>query len=248
MRRLGNVALAIAVSLGAACSIQEKTLIEDAAMGAPFACLGQPLPTTAPAQVTISGTMFAPFAGTPVGNAVIEGFLVGTAPPIFTVTASAAGAFSREQGTGGAPRDTYLRSAPNGYLTTYLYPAVPVAGDVTDAFQMFTATDMNTIATASGLPARDPNKVTFLITVVDCNGKPVPGATITTNPPGMVRYFANTTPSPTAVATDASTGAGIVSNVDVSNTTVSATVGGMTLRSHNLDGVAGAIVETAIRP
>jgi hypothetical protein len=44
------------------------------------------------------------------------------------------------------------------------------------------------------------------------------------------------------------TGSALVANVAPSNTTIQATVGGMTLRSHNLDGVAGAIMQTEIQP
>jgi hypothetical protein len=247
MGRLGGAALALAGAL-AACSIPEKTLVDGGPTGGPFDCLGKPLPTTAPAKITISGSLFAPFAGIAVPSAIVQGFLVGIAQPIFMVTSNDAGAFTRDQGTGGAPRDTYLRSAPNGYLPTYLYPGVPVAGDVVIPFQMFTSMDAMTIASVAGLPPIDPGKVTFLVTVEDCHGNLVSGATVTTNPPGMVRYFVNTTPSATAIATDASTGTAIIANVDVSNTTVSATVAGMTLRSHNIDGVAGAIIETTVQP
>jgi hypothetical protein len=248
MRRLGPAALALAAALVAACSIPEKTLIDGAPTGGPFACLSQPLPTTAPPKITIAGSLFAPFIGMPLTNTVAEVFLIGTSTSIFSVTTDATGAFSHEQGIGSKPFDMYVRAAPNGYLPTYLYPAVPAVSDVNLPLQMFTAMHLQTIVGLAGLPAVDPAKVTFLVTVADCNGMPVSGATITTNPPGMVRYFVGTTPSPTAIATDAMTGAAIVSNVDVSNTTVGATVSGMTLHAHNFDGVAGAIMETTVQP
>jgi hypothetical protein len=246
MRALGGIALA--ASLVAACSIPEKTLVDAGPTGGPFACLNQPLPTTAPAKITISGTLFAPFAGMPVAATIAEVFLVGTATSVFSATTDANGVFSHDQGIGSKPFDMYLRVAPNGFVPTYVYPAVPAVANIDNPIQVFTSMNLQTIASLAGLPPIDPTKVTFLITVADCQNKPVSGATITTNPPGMVRYFVNTTPSPTAIATDAATGAAIVTNVDVSNTTVSATVAGMTLHAHNLDGVSGAVMETTVQP
>jgi hypothetical protein len=107
--------------------------------------------------------------------------------------------------------------------------------------------DVQTIGNV-GQVTIDTQQANFLVTVTDCNGMPLAGATISTVPAGTVRYFAAASPSPTAVATDAMTGSALVANVAPSNTTIQATVGGMTLRSHNLDGVAGAIMQTEIQP
>jgi len=63
-----------------------------------------------------------------------------------------------------------------------------------------------------------------------------------------VRYFVNSAPSPTSIATDSMTGAALVANVPVSNTTITATVNGMTLRNQVLDGVAGVLMQTEVRP
>ncbi|MEO7736161.1 MAG: hypothetical protein ABIY55_34705 [Kofleriaceae bacterium] len=235
--------LAIVV-LAAGCSFPEKTLT---AKQGPLACLGQPLPSTAPSQVTITGVMADPYTGMPIAGAAVEGFLVGATAPIFTVTSSATGEFTRDQGTGGTPRETYLRVAPNGYLPTYYYPATPIAGDVEARMSLFTSTELGVIGQVAQVTL-DPGKVTFLIGVVDCNGDPVAGATVSSDPPGQVRYFANDTPSPSAISTDAKTGSAMIANVPASNTTISATLGGMALRSYDLEGVAGAIMEPLIQP
>jgi hypothetical protein len=107
--------------------------------------------------------------------------------------------------------------------------------------------NLSTIAGIAGV-AVDPTKATFLIGVVDCNGDPVSGAVITTNPKGTTLYIANGMPSTSAVATDAVTGSAIVANVDVSNTLFGATVGDKTLRSHSFDSVPGVMSQTEIRP
>jgi hypothetical protein len=238
------ITVAVLLASLAACSIPEKQL---AATGPPYACLGQPLPTTASAKLTIGGLVLDPFTGDMIPNAAVEGFLVGTTAPIFTTQSDGNGAFSQDQGTGGVPRNAYLKVSPNGYLPTYYYPAVPIAQDLQIDIQMLTSTDVMTIGSVGGV-AIDPTKGNFLVVVVDCNGMPISGATVTTVPAGTVRYFVNFTPSATAVATDEKTGAALVANVPLSNTTINATVGGMTLRSHNFDAVAGAIMLTEIQP
>ena len=240
---LGRLALGAVLGLGA-CTYPEKELV---AQGPPFACYNKPLPSTAAERVTIAGTLQDPFDGKKLTGTAVEVFLVGTAVPIFTATSDGNGAFSHDQGTGGAPRDAYLRAAPNGYLPTYFYPAVPISGNITATLQLLTAMDVATIGAVAGITV-DTTKANFLVSVIDCNGDAIAGATISTNPPGKVTYFANATPSPVAVATDAMTGSALVSSVAVSNTTINATVSGMTLRSHNLDGVAGAIMQTEIQP
>lgn len=245
MYRVALVAGA-AIAMSTACSIPEKRLI--GVSDDPFGCLGGPLPTTAKNPVTIAGTLVDPFNGRPVGNATVEGFLVGTTSSIFTTTSDAQGGFSREQGLGGVPRSAFVRGTANGYVASYFYPAVPIADDVDLKIQMLTATDLATIAMVAGVGQLDPTRTNLFVSVVDCNGVPVAGATVATTPPGTVRYFANATPSPTSIATDATTGSALIANIPISNTIISATVNGMTLRSHPFDGVAGALMQTDIQP
>jgi hypothetical protein len=242
-----TVAITLAVTASAAaCSIPEKTLV--AASADRFACLGQALPSTAIDPVTIRGTLTDPFHGHPVAGAAVEGFIVGTPSAIFTTTSDASGGFSREQGFGGMPRSAYLRASSNGYAPSYYYPAVPITGDIDLPIQMLMPADIATIAMIAGIDALDPTKVDLLVSVIDCNGNAVEGATVSTNPPGTVRYFAAATPSPTAIATDALTGSAMIANIPVSNTTINATVNGKTLRSHTFDGVAGALMQIDIQP
>jgi hypothetical protein len=227
-----------------ACSIPEKYLVD--AQVAPFSCLGQPLPAMASPQITIAGTLTDRVNGTMLGNTAVEAYVVGTPTPIFMTASNAGGSFTRDQITGGTPSNLYVHALPSGYLETYFYPAVPVSKGLNATIQGFTASDLVTLGAVAQI-AVDTAKVNFLLSVVDCNGTPVPGASITTVPAGPIRYFAGQALSPSAVATDA-TGAALVMNVPADSTVINATVAGMTLRSHAVGGVAGAVVQTEIQP
>jgi hypothetical protein len=235
----------VLVLAAAGCSFPEKVLVD--AQGAPFACLGKPLPTTAPDQIKVAGTVSDPFSGAKLSGVSVVGFLVGVSGQIFMTTTDATGAFSHDQGTAGAPRNAYLHVSLNGYVDTYFYPAVPVVSDFSANVSMFTPADLATLGGVVQV-GLDPTKTTVIAGVIDCNNAPVGGATVTTTPPGTVRYFVNATPSPSAVATDAADGYALVINVPPGNVTLAATASGMTMRAHNFDAVAGTILQTGIQP
>jgi hypothetical protein len=242
---LAVAAAALAAGLAGACSIPEKHLVD--AQVAPFACLGQPLPAVASPQITIAGTLADRINGNALANTAVEAFFVGTPAPVFMIASDARGSFTREQASGGTPPQVVLHALPNGYLETYFYSAVPVARRLDATIQPLTAMDLVTIGAVAQV-AIDTAKVNLVISVVDCNGDPVPGASITTVPAGPIRYFVDRAPSPTAIMTDATTGAALVANVAPGDTLINATVAGMTLRSHAITGVAGTVVQTSIQP
>jgi hypothetical protein len=242
---LAALAATSATSAAPGCMIPEKQLTPE---GDPFGCLNQPLPATAKDPVMIAGTLHDPFSGTKISGAVVEGYQVGLSTRIFMTTSDAGGNFSQTQGTGTVPRNAYLRVAPNGYVPSYYYPAVPIANDIATQIQLFTMNDLGTLASAAQVTI-DPTKAILAVTVTDCNGMPLGGAAVTTQPAGTVRYFdASATPSPTAVATDSHTGTALVVNVPPSNTTINAMVQGKTLRTHAIDAAAGALTQTEIQP
>jgi hypothetical protein len=246
--RQAAIATALLLTAGA-CDFPEKRLTPVDAQGPAFACLGQPVSNTADAKVPISGSLEDPFTGDMLANVVVEGFLANQPQmSFFTTTSAADGKFTHDQGTGGAPLDIFLRTTPNGYAAAYFYPAVAIAHKYDRAsIQMFAPAEVAMIAGLAGATV-DPAKVVYFVTVIDCNGNFVPGATVASNPPGDIRYFANRRPSGDAVATDAMTGSAMILNVPPGNATISATVNGMVLRSHSLGGVAGALMETEIQP
>jgi len=243
------VTAAVLASL-TACSIPEKHITDatERPVGEPFGCLGDPPASTAKDPLTIAGTLIDSFHTQPLAGAAVEGFVAVSTTPFFTTTSDSTGRFSHSQGVGGVPLAAYVRASSNGYLQSYFYPATAIADDVDLTIQMLSAMDLATIVRIAGIESLEPGKVNMIVSVVDCNGNPVAGATVTTTPAGTVRYFANTAPSPTSIATDAKTGAALVANIPASNTTISATVSGMTLRNQVLDGVAGVLMQTEIRP
>jgi hypothetical protein len=242
-----HIALAILAASATSCTYPEKELVPGNIDGPPFGCLNQPLPTQVKPQVKISGNVVDPFAGSiPVG-ATIQAFLVGNPAPVFSTTIDAMGKFSYDQGTGGFPHEFYLKIAPNGYVTTYYYPSIPLVDDLTATIFVFTPQDLPIIGGLAQLNF-DTTKTVFSLNVIDCNGKPVGGATVSSSPAGEIRYFTNSAPNPTAIATDTMTGLVLIANVPFGNTTISAMVNGMNLRSHSMDTQPGVVVQSAIQP
>ena len=228
-----------------ACSIPEKHL--DDAQGSAFACLNQPLPTTANLKIAISGMASDPFTGDTLDTASVQGFLVGVSSAIFTTSTGAQGAFTHDQGTGGFPRDAFLRVSENGYLDSYFYPAAPLTHDYYAQIQALSSSDFTSIGTVAGVTL-NPALAQILVVVKDCNGMPIPGATVSSQPEGTIRYFINGTPTATATSTDARTGVALIANTPVSNTQISSLVSGMVLRSHTIDTVAGTVMQVEIQP
>src|SRR6185295_20058851 len=166
----------------------------------------------------------------------------------FTVTTDDQGFFSRSQGTGTAPRKAHLHVSSPGFIDTYFYPAVPIAVNLNAGLVMFTVDDLTMLAMAVQLPI-DPSKAVLAVGVVDCNDRPVGGATVTTEPmAGRIYLNSNVTPDPTATATDDRTGTAIFYNVSPSSILINATVDGMTLRSHSIMAMAGTLTQSEIQP
>jgi hypothetical protein len=56
----------------------------------------------------------------------------------------------------------------------------------------------------------DVTKTVFSLNVIDCDGTPVGGATVSSDPAGGIRYFTSSAPAPAAVATDTMTGLALI--------------------------------------
>jgi hypothetical protein len=245
MPRFAAAIVVVALAGAAGCMIDEKRF------NPPFACYNQPLPPMALDPVIISGTVRDPFTASPIKQAPVEGFEDElTGGPIFTTKTDDAGFFTRSQGTGNAPRKVHLHASSPGYVDTYFYPAVPITQNLNATLVMFTPADFMMLATAVGLPAIDPSKALVAVGVVDCNDRPVGGATVTTSQAmaGRVYLNSNVTPDPTATETDEHTGTAIFYNVSPSSVTINATVGGMTLRSHSIMATASTLTQAEIQP
>ncbi len=224
-------------------------VFEDAPAG-PFGCLGQPVPTTAPDPVMLSGTATT-LSGTtsvPAPGVQVQALHLSDnstiAPP---VTTDANGAYSFSLPTGGAALDVYLRASASGDRDTTVFPATDLFANSTGGeVVIITQSDFNFLASLAN-KTQSSSKGAVGVIVTDCEGNVLSGAVITTNPSVPVVYLNNNSPDTSATATDA-TGVGLIFNVPAGNVTLSATVNGMTLRSHQINAIAGVTTTAAIRP
>jgi hypothetical protein len=207
----------------------------------PLVCAADPLPTTAPAQVTIGGTIVDPYQNIPVPGATVQ-----LMPTGFSTMTGDTGEFSGMLATGGTPSSSYLKLTNATYVDTYYYPGAPIAGDLDVPIEMLLPPELAAIGSASGV-ALGSNSAELIISVVDCGGSAVAGATVTTDS-GTVVYFANDKPDPAATSTDALTGAALVVNITGSSTAVTANADQIMFRNHSVGTVPGALTETTIQP
>jgi hypothetical protein len=234
--------LAVAVVI-AACGSDSST--PDTA----FACLGAALPTTAPATITVSGqTKANALAPTALAGAVVVASRTGT-DTLAADTSDTPGFYSLSIPTGGTPVDGFIRVTKSSYLPTYAYPSRPLAAPLTNNNVLaITSIEFGILGTAVDESQTAGNGFIGVV-VKDCDGTPLAGATVQTNPAGAnaVHYNAAGAPSSTATAT-AADGVAYLFNVPAGNVTVMATAGGHTLRQHVVNARADVITLTEIQP
>jgi hypothetical protein len=219
--------------------------VAGAGTSADLGCLGDPLPGTVNASIVISGTVTAVGAGLLAG-ATVEGHLRANDNQLDSDTTLADGVFTLTLDTGTTPLDAYLSLTATTYVDTFVYPPVPFIADVNPPLFMVTDTQLDAAALAGGV-TRDADTGVAYVLVIDCNGDPIEGATITTLPAGDLLYTANGIPSAAATSTDAD-GRAIVFNLPADDLTVDAEVGGTSLREHILQLRADAVTVTAVMP
>lgn len=250
MQRFPTVMAVLVLAGITGCMIDEKRY------NPPYACLNTTLPTDAPPKITFSGTVMHPASGNPVEQATV-GVYYDSAPntTLSETTSDTKGGFALSQGFGPVAPAAFLKAKFNAYLETRYYPAAPPTGDVHVDLLMFSTTEVGTYGVLAGIPTPpgiDLQKAIFAVTVVDCNGDPVGGATVATEPPGTVKYFdKNVQPSPSATVTDGTTGTALVVNVPLDTThniNITAKVDDKVLRSHFIQADAPMLIQTDIQP
>ena len=213
----------------------------------PYACLGDPLPTTAPANITVSGIVTkGVISPAPDSGATITAYKTGNATPLAQTTSATNGSFSMFPATGSVPLDGYLQVSHTGFITTFAYPPAPLAANAEQSIVLVTTSEFNALSFAAGV-TQDGAKGFIALVVENCDGAPIQGATVTTNPAGTYRYNAGGVPSDTATRT-ASDGIAYIFNVTPGNVIVQAQGGGHTLRAHTVAAGTTGIVLTAITP
>ena len=213
-----------------------------------FECLGQALPTAAPALVNVTGTVTANvLSPNPVPHAFVYEFRTGDTTHLAGDTTDTPGRYAVAISTGGLPVNGYLAISDSGHhMDTYAYPAVPLVGDITQNVLMVSGSEFPVLAAAAGITPV-PGDGFIGIVVRNCAGTPIAGATVTSSPMGTVRYNTGGLPSSSATSTSAD-GVAYIANVVAGNVTVMATASGNTLRQHVVNARADAITLTEIQP
>jgi len=212
-----------------------------------FECLGQALPTTAPPLVNVTGRITAHvLSPTALRGAYVFAFRTADTTTLAADTSDTSGAYSLAITTGGTPVNGYVRVTDSTHLSTYAYPAVPLATDAIDNVLMVTNSEFSLLASSAGVtPVAGDGFVG--VVVKNCAGTPIAGATVTSSPAGTVRYNAGGVPSSSATST-AADGVAYIANVAAGNVTMQATASGHTLRQHVVNARADAITLTEIQP
>lgn len=219
--------------------------------GGPFGCLGDPLPSTAPAMITVGGkSVTVGLNGqSPLGNVTIEVFQGTSTTPITSTTSNAMGDYSVNLTTGGTPLDGYLKGTIATYKDTYVYPPYPLAADVDNAAALLiTQSTFNLLQGLSGAQSQNAANGFIGVLVTDCDQNPVAGATVTSNPPGTdVKYNQGGIPAAAATSTDTD-GLAYIFNVPAGMVTVDAVAQGNSLREHAINARANVITTTIVAP
>jgi len=214
--------------------------------GAGFECLGAALPTTAPNTITLGGQILHnALAPTALSGAEVIASKTGT-DTLAADTSNTPGFYSLSITTGGTPVDGFLRISKSGYLTTYAYPSRPLAANDTTNVLVITSQEFGLLHAAVGL-SHTAGTGSIGVVVRNCAGTPLEGATVSSNPPGTVKYNSAGAPSATAVSTSAD-GVAYIFNVAAGNVTVMSTASGHTLRQHVVNARADVITLTEIQP
>lgn len=215
----------------------------------PFACIGQPLPTVAGDPIVVSGNATSVSSGgsAPVNGATISAFRTGNGTALALDTSDAAGAFSMSVPTGTTPIDGYLRGQAAGFLDTYVYAANPAYESATQDVVFISAATRDQLVFLASVTQSAGNGL-LPVFVLDCNGNPVAGATISLTPSsGTIRYASGGLPSTSATATDA-TGAAFIFNVTPGTVTIDGQLTGQSFREHAILVRADVITGTSVAP
>lgn len=214
-----------------------------------FACAGASLPTTAPASITVGGRVVDQSTG---GATALSDVAFSAYPTQTSTTASSnatsggTGAFSIVIGTGGVPVDGYLKATKSGEMDTYLYPNAPLAADASNLAVVMITPDTLTLLQLGASATQDADKGLVAVVVLDCDGNPVQGATVSIGS-ATIRYDGAAGPSATAAATGAD-GIAYAFNVPAGDATVSAMAGTVALRTHHLVSRTGVFTTTLVTP
>jgi hypothetical protein len=243
---------------------------EDAPVDAPqqldLTCASNPAPTTANAQVTLSGAassvdfnivqmapQFTPLPeadvdacqGDCTGGNLLDSSESAAAPCPNTGCAFTTAALA----TGGEPLDGYLTisKAGAGVRTTNIFPAEPIRADLANIPGLvFTNNAFNLLNQLASANQNDQENGVLTVVVTDCALTPVSGATLTVTQNGNA--IPGATVFDAGAFVDQLAGTFFVFNVPAGEVTVGATVQGTTFHSHAIQSFAGQTSATQVTP
>ncbi len=182
----------------------------DAGLPSALSCARDPLPTSvAPGvtNVTVAGTVFriSPPTMQPVADATVEAWPLGSDAPVATANTGMDGRYAIAIPLSDTPFTGTLRFSADGFHLTELYPAHPLDGrlgvDMTGSFQaggLYLLTDADW-TTLQGDLAQLANRGFGQVFMIDCDGMPATGLTVSTDVPSELNivYVDGTGSSPT---------------------------------------------------
>jgi hypothetical protein len=228
--------------------------------GPDFSCLIQPLPTpptTAVDPMVLAGRVveFTTAGVTSVGAADVALFRAGQ-PTVLARTHSASnGAFATGAvTTNGKAVHAYVKATKPGYRTAFFYPPAPfTVSSTTLVVPTISDGAFSTVKTLLGATQDDARNGVLLVGVLDCNGQPVAGATVSVRRGSSA--VGNTRALGTVVPADA--GVFLVFDVPDGKVRVSATYQGTQLPEHEVvvrasdpecDEPRGTLTSTIVKP
>lgn len=215
-----------------------------------FSCANTPAPTTATANITVTGTaqVFSGMAPAPAdmvslqARAVSNDAVLASAGPTTTAGTFTLGPVA----SNNMPVNAYIRAqrAGNGMeRVTLVYPAAPLTADLMSA-PVLMISDAQLNALGMGAISQMANKGFLAVFVVDCANMPIDGAQLS------VKLAGQDTGNAIDLGSFAAQAAGtwFVFDAGVGDVTVSATYGAHTFRAHVVKSAAQTTTTTIVRP
>jgi hypothetical protein len=218
-----------------------------------FSCFGSAQGSSAPATITVAGTTekVTQQGSAALGSVAVGAYKTGVVAALASGTSNGSGAFSLNVPTATMPVDGYIKADIASYRTTYLFPPNPLIADTSMIpVTMVSDTNFDLLTSAVLMVQQDDTaNGVVLAAAVDCQNRPITGATVTVQQGG----------SDVGSAQDLSQFGFpglVVLNVPDGNTDVGASYGGMTFPSHvvvahkkaNGSGAEGSLTITVVRP
>jgi hypothetical protein len=153
--------------------------------GPNLSCLSQPPPPpgAAPNPMLLAGQLveYTTVGVTPVAAADIALVRVAQSSVVARARTATNGAFATGAfSTNGQPMHAYVQATKQNYRTAYFYPPGPFTANSTTLVVPTTSNaQFATIKTLLGATQDDAHNGALVVTVLDCDGQPLIGATVT---------------------------------------------------------------------